>query len=124
MTKEVMCQCIDRSVLVDINNEHSSFKSKLEKLEVGNWVLLMSCPECKQLWKVDEWDKYQISYAVKVPTKENWEDFDSENLIKQAMIENRGGLIHEKCMWAGCSINRVKGSAYCVNHLYEGGTRA
>lgn len=119
-----MCKCIDKPVLVDISNEHSAFKSSLEKLEVGNWVLLMKCPECKQLWKIDEWDKYQVSYAVKIPSQENWEDFDSEALIKQVMIENRGGLENQKCMQSGCYINQVKGSAYCVNHLYAGGTRA
>ena len=119
-----MCNCIDRPVLVDISNEQSSFKGTLEKLEVGNWVLLMSCPECNQLWKVEEWDKYQVSYAVKVPSKENWEGFDSESLIRQAMIEKRGGLTAQTCMQSGCNINQVKGSAFCVNHLYEGGTRA
>lgn len=124
MPKEAMCKCIDKPVLVDISNEHSAFKRPLEKLEVGNWVLLMKCLDCNQLWKIDEWDKYQVSYAVKIPSKENWEGFDSEVLIKQAMIENRGGLTYQRCMQSGCNINQVKGSAYCVNHLYVGGTRA
>lgn len=119
-----MCHCKEQPVLVDITNEHSAFKSKLTQLDVGNWVLLMACPDCNQLWKVDEWDKYQICYAVKVLTQENWESFDNESLIKEQMVKNRGGLEKENCRWSGCNFKQVKGSAFCVNHLYEGGTRA
>ena len=119
-----MCNCQQQSDLVEISNNHSEFKARLSRLEVGNWVLLMSCTDCKQLWKVGEWDKYQNCYAVKIPSRENWEAFDSESLIKELMIKNRGGLTDSECLSSGCSVNQVKGSAYCVNHLYSGGTRA
>ena len=124
MPKERMCNCQQQSDLVEISNYHSEFKARLSKLEVGNWVLLMSCTDCKQLWKVDEWDKYQNCYAVKIPSRKNWEAFDSESLIKELMIKNRGGLTDSECLSSGCSVNQVKGSAYCVNHLYSGGIRA
>ena len=119
-----MCNCKEQPSLIDISNNHSDFKSKLNQLDVGDWVLLMQCPNCKQLYKVDEWDKYQTSYAVKVPTSKNWETFDSESLIKEQMIQHRGGLANDSCMRVGCNIKQVKGSAYCVHHLYLGGTRA
>ncbi len=119
-----MCNCKEQPTLIDISNYHSEFKSKLSQLEVGNWVLLMQCPDCNQLYKVDEWDKYQTCYAVKIPSSVDWESFDSESIIKEQMVQNRGGLTNEPCMWSGCDINQVKGSAFCVNHLYSGGTRA
>ena len=97
---------------------------KLNQLDVGDWVLLMQCPDCKQLYKVDEWDKYQTCYAVKIPVSENWVSFDSVSIIKEQMVKNRGGLTNDPCMWSGCEIKQVKGSAFCVNHLYSGGTRA
>lgn len=118
-----MCNCEEKPALIDISNHHFEFKSKLSQLAVGNWVLLMQCPECKQYYKVDEWDKYQTCYAVKIPSAENWQAFDSESLIKEVMIKNRGGLSKESCMWSGCEMKQVKGSAFCVNHLYSGGTR-
>lgn len=124
MPNQNMCNCNDQPNLFDISNNNSDFKSKLNQLEIGDWVLLMQCPDCKQLYKVDEWDKYQTSYAIKLPSSKNWESFDSKSMIKEKMVKDRGGLSKEKCMWAGCHIKQVKGSAYCVNHLYEGGARA
>jgi len=87
-----MCNCKVQPTLIDISNNHSGFKSKFIQLDVGNWVLLMQCPDCKQLYKVDERDKYQTCYAVKIPSSENWEAFDSETLIKEKIVQNRGGL--------------------------------
>ena len=86
-----MCNCKLQPELVDISNSHKEFKSKLELLETGYWLFLMRCQECSQLWKVDEWDKYQQSYAVKISVQESWEKFDSTALIKEKIIENRGG---------------------------------
>jgi hypothetical protein len=110
-------------VLVDITNNHSAFQNTLNEVALGNWVKLMECPKCGQLWKVDEWDKYQVLYAVKVPAKEDWENFDSESLIKEKMVVNRGGLTESKCIWVGCKKIQVKGSAYCIDHLYKTGVR-
>ena len=124
MPKGTMCNCSEQPTLIDISNSHSDFKSKLNKLEVGNWVLVMQCPDCCQHYKVDEWDKYQTCYAVKIPSQDNWESFDRESLIKDQMVVNRGGLTNEPCMWTGCNLKQVKGSAYCANHLYSTGARA
>lgn len=123
MPKGLMCNCKEQSELVDITKNHNAFQKNLKEVALGNWVKLMECPECSQLWKVDEWDKYQTLYAVKVPVKEDWENFDSVSLIKQKMVSNRGGLTETECMWAGCNKKQVKGSAYCINHLYETGAR-
>lgn len=119
-----MCNCEKQSTLVDISSDHSAFKEKLREIAVGNWVLLMQCPDCNQLWKVDEWDKYQACYAVKIASQENWEAVDEETLIKEKMIKDRGGLGQEECKWSGCNAKQVRDSAFCVDHLYAGGTRA
>jgi hypothetical protein len=124
MPEGTMCNCSEQPTLIDVSNSYSDFKSRLNKLEVGNWVLLMQCPDCCQYYKVDEWDKYQTCYAVKIPSQDNWESFDSESLIKDQIAVNRGGLTNEPCMWSGCNLKQVKGSAYCVNHLYSTGARA
>ncbi|AHK16283.1 hypothetical protein [Thalassolituus oleivorans] len=123
MPREAMCNCNEQPTLIDISENYSDFKSKLQQLVVGDWVLLMQCPDCKQLYRVDECDKYQTCYAVKIPSRENWEAFDSESLIREQIVQNRGGLTNELCMWSGCDIKQVKGSAYCANHLYSGGAR-
>jgi hypothetical protein len=117
MPKGTMCNCLEQPDLVDISNNHSEFKSKLSKLEVGKWVLLMSCPDCEQLWKVDEWDKYQNCFAFKIHSREDWEAFDSEALVKELMVKKRGGLTDSECLSSGCSLNQVKGSLLCQSSL-------
>ncbi|NVK88869.1 MAG: metal-binding protein [Gammaproteobacteria bacterium] len=118
------CTCIKQESLVDITRNHSAFKKNLDPVAVGNWERLMRCPVCNQLWKVDEWDKYQDLYAFKLQSAEGWEEFDSVELIKNKIIENRGGLETASCLMAGCVDKQVKGSAYCAHNLYESGTRA
>lgn len=118
------CTCSKQENLVDITRNHSAFKNGLEPVAVGNWVRLMRCSTCNQLWKVDEWDKYQELYAFKLQSAEGWEEYDSAALVKDKIIENRGGLEEAKCLMAGCSEKQVKGSAYCAHHLYETGARA
>lgn len=117
-----MCNCNEQDILVDITDNHTDFKNQMETLAHGNWVLLMECPKCQQLWKVDEWDKYQTLYAIKISSQENWEEIDSRSLIEERIIKNRGGLVAEGCMIAECNNNQVKGSAFCAKHMYESGT--
>ncbi len=119
-----MCSCKEQPALIEISNTYADFLSNLNQQDVGHWALLMSCQECNQLWKVDESDNFQPCYAVKIPSQENWEEFDSESLIKEKMIENRGGLTQHYCMWPKCNFKKVKGSTLCVNHLWETGSRA
>jgi hypothetical protein len=119
-----MCNCKEQSTLVDISSCHADFISSLNQLDVGNWILLLSCPKCHQLWRVDDMGKYEAYYAVKIPSQENWKAFDVESLIKEKMIENRGGLTQNYCMWTKCDAKKVKGSTFCVNHLWVTGSRA
>lgn len=119
-----MRNCKEHPELIDISNDYSAFNHSLDQLDAGDWVLLMQCKLCKQLYKVDVWDKLQTIYAVKIPSKENWKAFKSEHLIKERIIKNRGGLTQSYCVWANCNEKQVKGSALCVNHIYSSGARA
>ena len=67
------CGCNQQDTLVDITDGYPGFADKFNTVEFGNWVKLMQCPECRQLWKVDEWDKYQTLYALKVSRGDGWE---------------------------------------------------
>ena len=107
-----------------MSKEGKELVAEFSELDVGNWVYLMKCPTCGQLWRVDEWDKYQPQYAVKLPTSENWQAFEAIPLIKKKIVENRGGISEQLCMWRNCNEKQVNGSAFCVDHLYETGARS
>ncbi len=117
------CSCIQRNSLVEITDGYPGFTETFKTIEFGNWVTLMQCSECLQYWKVDECDKYQTLNAMKIQSKDNWEEYGT-SLIKERMIQNRGGLENVKCIWKNCALNAVRGSAYCVDHLYDTGARS
>ena len=104
-----MCNCKEQSELIDICDDPVDFRAKLNQLDAGDGLLLMSCPDCNQLWKIDNWDDYQPCYAVKISTQENWVDFDSDELIKEKMIENRGGLSGRIGSWSNGEASKLNG---------------
>ena len=116
------CPCSKLPQLVKVE-DHNDLLKCLEKIEAGNWVSLFRCRECKQHWRVDDWDKLQIQFAVKISEAIHWQEFDDIPLHKQFLLESRGGLTEEKCIWQGCSNYQVKGVAYCIDHLFQTGAR-
>ncbi len=100
------------------------FEEDLDVLQSGNWVRLMACRSCHQLWRVDVADRLQVQFAVKLPERANWEKFDAVPLVKQFLLASRGGLqVSGECIRAGCSNRPVRSVAYCLEHLYEIGWR-
>lgn len=118
------CGCGGRSTLVEISQNYTEFVTGMRCLETGDWVKLLQCQKCSQLWRTDEWDKYQTLYACKVSSRDDWESADIEALIKERMIENHGGLDTSLCLAKDCQQQAIKGRAYCADHFYETGARA
>ena len=117
------CNCSKLPSIFDVEDGPKGFIKNLIKLFKDNWIKLMQCPSCKQYLRVDEWDKYQTQFAIKLDKREGWENIDTVPLQKEFLQQSRGGTTQEECMWANCSKNRVKGVVYCVDHLYETGAR-
>lgn len=118
-----MCQCATLQEVIYFESKPNEFESTLVKISVGNWVKLFRCSECKQLWRIDEWDKYQTQFAIKVPNIETWESYDATPFQKQLLLQFRGGLSNDICNWARCEKPSVKGVAFCIDHLFETGAR-
>jgi len=119
----MQCSCGDRSTLVEISRNYAEFVAGMRCLETGDWVKLLQCPACGQLWRTDEWDRYQALYACKLNSPAGWESTGIEALIKERIIENHGGLDTSSCLAKDCQQRALKGKAYCVDHLYETGAR-
>ena len=116
------CRCADLPEIVRLD-EHPTIESGSEQLEMANWTRLMCCRVCGQLWAVDEWEKYQRQLAVKIPQREGWGSFDTMPLRREFLVQSRGGLTDEPCIWAGCGQPRVRGVVYCADHLWKTGAR-
>jgi len=120
----MQCTCGGRRDLVEISQHYTEFVAGMHCLETGDWVKLLQCPGCDQLWRTDEWDKYQTLYACKLSSSEGWESIDIGTLIMERMVENHGGLDTSPCIAKDCKQHALKGRAYCGAHFYETGARA
>lgn len=119
----MQCSCSGRSNLVEISPDYTEFVAGMRILETGDWIKLLQCPSCSQLWRTDEWDKYQTLYACKLRSPDGWKSTNMEALIKKRIFENHGGLDTSPCLAKDCKQHALKERAYCVDHFYETGGR-
>jgi hypothetical protein len=100
----------------------AGFLDSLEEQACSDWRRLCICPECGTPWAVDEWDKFAVQVACRVGDPAVWPQ-EIERARRTLLLQSRGGLTDQVCMWKGCDRKRVKGSAYCLEHLFDTGAR-
>lgn len=116
------CSCTNLPDLFKLET-YPDFILGTVRVATGYWVHLHKCTNCDQLWRLDEWDKYQSQFVVRIPSNIDWTQFDATSLQKQFLVQSRGGLSQELCGWHGCQSKCVNGVAYCVEHFYQTGAR-
>jgi hypothetical protein len=116
------CQCSQLSGIVRLE-DYPSIEKDSDEVESGDWLRLVRCRSCGQLWSLDEPDKYRRQFAIKIAKQEGWREFDTTPLRREFLVQSRGGLTDERCIWSGCSGRRVRGVVYCAEHLYQTGAR-
>lgn len=88
------------------------------------WRDLLRCDVCGTHWRIDVADKGEGRYAWKVGAfRPDWAVPDFPELEKALLLQRRGGETAEKCAWLGCERRKVRGVAYCIDHLYATGAR-
>jgi hypothetical protein len=95
----------------------------LELVERHGWYSLYQRRSDGSYWRLDQEDKYQGSYIVRISIPETWRTFDATHLEKQLLLAQRGGLAAERCLVAGCASTAIRKSAFCLDHTYERGVR-
>jgi hypothetical protein len=115
------CTCAQQASTIRINGTISNLFPAFEIIETADWELLLRCPSCGQYWKVDQWDKYTTQMAIKLDGPQDWTAPDIEK--RKAYLAASRGLDHDECSWINCQNLRLRGSAYCVDHLYAVGVR-
>jgi hypothetical protein len=90
----------------------------------ANWRELFRCEICGTHWRIDIEDRLQQQFVWKVGAfREDWATVEFPEEQKALLLQSRGGLTEEKCAWLGCEKKKVKGVAFCIDHLYATGTR-
>ena len=115
-----MCNCKNFPKYFKSDSSDPYFKN-FNRVDWKNdaWVQLVSCPNCNQLWQLDEWDKYQLGLAIKIDVKEEWKSYNDKQIRIEFLIQSRGGLSTDNCAWQGCTNKALKGLAYCPQCAYE-----
>jgi hypothetical protein len=87
-------------------------------IEKKPWYLLYQNNSDKSFWRLDEWDKYQEQFFVKLNSTENWQNFDAKELQIE-LLRNTKGVSDNICIWNNCNRLALQGLAYCERHAYE-----
>ena len=87
-------------------------------IEKKTWYQLYQNKSDRSYWRLNEWDKYQEQFFVRLTTTENWQEFDDKELRIELLMETRG-ISDKICTWNNCSRLALQGMAYCERHAYE-----
>lgn len=117
------CTCKDIKIISYLEDVSDTFLNNLELIDSNNLYDLYKCKRCKQHWRINNLDKFIHQFVVKLQDKDNWENEDYSDIEKEFILEYRGGLSDDECMKYGCDKNCVRGTAYCIDHLYELGVK-
>lgn len=91
------CDCDDQPAIRRIDGTFAALFPGFQRVDAAEWRALLRCRTCGQLWAVDEWDKYQSQFAVKVNTTEGWECFrrgSAKGVSRSVARGECGGKMH------------------------------
>jgi len=83
------------------------------------WCSVLQCPKCGQYWLVDEFDKAQSLFAIKIDNLNKPEESRLLEIHEQGLLKKHGGHSEQSCMFAGCGNKAVKGLAFCARCLIK-----
>ena len=92
-------------------------ESEFELVDQKNWYRLYRNIMDNSFWRLDEWDKYQEQFFVRLESTENWTEYDDQDLRIELLKKHRGTTDH-KCTWKDCDRNALTAMAICEFHAY------
>jgi hypothetical protein len=110
------CNCRDLDDCVGYGESEAKFVEHFLLVAEQPYLRLYRCQNCGTHWKLDVDDR--SDFAIKVPSAENWEQFDDSSILRQFFVRFHGGEGSQKCCWAGCTGNVLRGKLICVDHAY------
>ena len=118
------CSCETLAEAFFLDEAPEGWRATLRAEASGNWKDLCRCTVCVRAFSIDVADKYHHQVVVQVADVERWEEKgDSKEVRKALLLERRGGFDGGICVWAGCGRPRVRGVAFCLDHLWETGAQ-
>ena len=76
-------------------------KESFDLIDTAPWYELYKSREDGSLWRLDEADKYQEQFLVRVDLSTDWSTYDASPL-QIALLERTRGLGGERCFMKDC----------------------
>ncbi len=95
------------------SDSYFSQMGSIDEINDG-WRKVLSCPECSQVWLVDEYDKVQSLFALKIDSPDDLSESKFLDIHKRFLIKEHGGETRETCLMAHCENRAVKDFAFCA----------
>lgn len=92
-------------------------ESEFELIDRKDWYRLYRNKTDSSYWRLDEWDKYQQQFLVRLESTENWTEYDDQKL-RIGLLKKYRGTTDQKCSWKGCENNALNEMAICEFHAY------
>jgi hypothetical protein len=100
----------ETSVLATINADFTF-------IEGAPWYELYQYKYDQSFWRLDRFDKLQEQFFLKLPTRDDWTNYNSQDLQIELLVKTRG-LTTIPCIWEGCAKPTLQGLAFCERHAY------
>lgn len=81
-------------------------ESEFELIDQKNWYRLYQNKTDNSFWRLDEWDKNQVQFFIRLGSKENWSEFNDRTLRMELLKKSRG-TSEENCSWKDCERNAL-----------------
>ncbi|THD67435.1 hypothetical protein E7Z59_07165 [Robertkochia marina] len=93
-------------------------ESQFELIDCRNWYRLYRNKLDNSFWRLDEVDKYQEQFFVRLESSENWTEYDDQSLRIELLKKHRG-TSSKKCTWEGCDKNALNEMLICEFHAFK-----
>ncbi|WP_026954368.1 hypothetical protein [Algoriphagus vanfongensis] len=92
-------------------------KSEFELIDRKDWYRLYRNKKDNSYWRLDEWDKYQEQFFVRLNSFENWSTYDDKEL-RMGLLKQHRGTTDQICTWNDCDRKTLTDMALCEFHAY------
>ena len=92
-------------------------ESEFELIDRKDWNILYRNKVDNSYWRLDESDKLQEQFFVRLESKENWIEYNDQSLRMELLKTNRG-TTDQECSWKGCNKNSLNEMSICEFHAY------
>lgn len=92
-------------------------KLDFELIDRKGWYRLYRNKKDNSYWRLDEWNKYQEQFFVRLESTENWTAYDDKEL-RMGLLKKHRGTTDKKCFWKDCDRKALTDMAICDFHAY------